>query len=74
MPEFIKVAEKSELEPGTAKKVEVGGQDVALFNIDGTFYALNDMCPHRGQPGVQSRLFSGHQKNHVSGTGAHLVG
>ena len=28
----------------------VGGQPVALFNLEGTFHALAGRCPHRGGP------------------------
>jgi nitrite reductase (NADH) small subunit len=30
--------------------VEVRGQKVAVFNVDGTFYAIGDTCTHRGGP------------------------
>jgi nitrite reductase (NADH) small subunit len=50
MPEFIKVAKKKDIAPGTSKAVVVGGQDVAVFNVSGKFYALRDFCPHRGGP------------------------
>ena len=50
MGSFVKVASKSEIPPGSAKKVEVGGAEVAIFNIDGNFCALEDMCAHRGGP------------------------
>ena len=50
MGSFVKVASKSELGPGGVKKVEVAGAEVALFNIDGNFYAIEEMCPHRGGP------------------------
>jgi nitrite reductase/ring-hydroxylating ferredoxin subunit len=30
--------------------VEVGGQKVALFNVDGHFFAIADTCTHRGGP------------------------
>lgn len=50
MADFVKVATVSEIAPGTAKKVEVNGREIALFNANGTFYAVDDMCPHRGGP------------------------
>ena len=50
MSEFVKVAAKSEIEPGSAKKVEVGGKEIALFNIGGNFYAVDDTCQHQGGP------------------------
>ena len=45
---FVKVANKSELASGSSKQVEVNGNDIALFNVNGNFYALDDTCPHRG--------------------------
>ena len=48
MGTFHKVAEVNELAPGAGKAVEVGGQQIALFNIGGTFYAIGDACTHRG--------------------------
>lgn len=50
MAEFVKVAKKSEIAPGCAKKVEVSGKEIALFHIDGNFYAIGETCPHRGGP------------------------
>jgi nitrite reductase/ring-hydroxylating ferredoxin subunit len=47
---FTKVASAAEVPAGTAKQVAVGGRPVAVFNIDGTFYAIEDTCPHRGAP------------------------
>jgi nitrite reductase/ring-hydroxylating ferredoxin subunit len=34
----------------------VGGRPVALFNVDGTFYALSNVCIHRGGPLGQGLL------------------
>jgi nitrite reductase/ring-hydroxylating ferredoxin subunit len=34
-------------EPGTMTALEVGGERVALANVDGTVYAFGDACPHR---------------------------
>ncbi|HET6278222.1 MAG TPA: non-heme iron oxygenase ferredoxin subunit [Candidatus Polarisedimenticolia bacterium] len=48
MATFQKVAEVGEVAPGTGKAVEAGGQQIALFNISGTFYAIGDACTHRG--------------------------
>ncbi|MBI3083984.1 MAG: Rieske (2Fe-2S) protein, partial [Candidatus Omnitrophica bacterium] len=30
--------------------VEVGGKTIAVFNCDGTFYAVDNTCVHRGGP------------------------
>ena len=50
MSEFIKVANASDLPPGRAVIVEVGGRTIALFNVSGEFYALDNTCMHRGGP------------------------
>ena len=50
MPAYVKVAKSSEIQPGTAKQIEAGGKQIALFNIDGTFHAMDDVCTHRGGP------------------------
>ena len=47
---LIKVASRDELAPGTAKQVTVNGQKVALFNVGGKYYAIDDTCTHRGAP------------------------
>ncbi len=53
---FTNVANIQEIPPGQAKKIKVGGRDVALFNVDGTFYAIDDTCPHRGGPLSEGEL------------------
>ena len=50
MSKTLKVAEVSELKSGECKAVEVDGQTLALFNVDGTFYAINNACSHVGGP------------------------
>jgi nitrite reductase/ring-hydroxylating ferredoxin subunit len=44
--EFVEVAETSDLEPGAKKRVYVGKQRVLLANVDGVFYAVDDLCTH----------------------------
>lgn len=50
MSTAVKVARTSELPPGSSKLVEANGQAVALFNVDGKYYAIDDACPHAGGP------------------------
>jgi nitrite reductase (NADH) small subunit len=50
MGDFVKVAQTSDLAPGECKTVSVNGQEIALFNVDGKFYALDNTCPHQGGP------------------------
>lgn len=51
MPPFKKVARADQMPPGSVKLV-IGPADkpIALFNVDGTLYAINHICPHRGGP------------------------
>ena len=46
MGELVKVVEKKDIAPGSSTAVEVRGQKVAVFNVDGTFYAIGDTCTH----------------------------
>ena len=50
MPNFVKVAMVSELKPGENKVVNVNGEEIALFNVNGEFFATGNTCPHRGGP------------------------
>ncbi len=50
MPRLVKVADANQLPPGKATAVELDGTRIALFNVGGTFYALEDTCPHAGGP------------------------
>src|SRR5437899_1104345 len=50
MAGFVKVAQSDEIAPGQGKMIEVGGKKIALFNVDGSFYAIDDTCTHRGGP------------------------
>jgi nitrite reductase (NADH) small subunit len=49
MPE-IRVAAVSDIPPGAAREFTVGERVVALFNVDGTIYALDGICRHAGGP------------------------
>ncbi len=48
MGTFVKVARMDEIPAGQGKKVEAGGKQVALFNVDGQCYAIDDTCTHVG--------------------------
>jgi nitrite reductase/ring-hydroxylating ferredoxin subunit len=50
MAQFVKVASAGELASGSAKQVEVNGKTIALFNLGGNYYALDNECTHRGGP------------------------
>ena len=50
MPKTVKVGEVTELGPGEGKTVEVEGVSLALFNVDGTYFAIANACTHVGGP------------------------
>ena len=50
MSRFIEIARTDEIAPGEAKMVEVEGRKIALFNLEGSYWAIDDTCPHRGGP------------------------
>ena len=56
MSEFIEVAKVSDLAPGEKMLVEYEGMPVGLFNIEGEFYAIHDVCTHDGGPLVEGDL------------------
>lgn len=45
-PDYVRVASVDEITPGTAKLVHINGYKVAVFNVNGTFYAIDDTCTH----------------------------
>jgi nitrite reductase/ring-hydroxylating ferredoxin subunit len=45
-----RVAGIEELVEGRGTVVEVEGRTLALFNVDGALYAVDNACPHRGGP------------------------
>lgn len=45
-----KALRASDLEAGRATEVTISGVAVAVFNVGGTFHAIENKCPHRGGP------------------------
>ena len=50
------VARVEEIPPGEHKIVEIGGRTIGVFNVNGSFYALRNRCPHQGGPLCQGRV------------------
>lgn len=48
MNDWIEACKVDELPPGGYTVVETGGTFIAVFNVDGEFYALEDICTHDG--------------------------
>ena len=47
---FARTAKTNEITPGTIREFQVEGKAVALANIGGKYYAINNTCLHRGGP------------------------
>ena len=60
MTDYMKVAKTTEIEPGQARLVDVNGMPIALFNVDGQFFALDNTCTHKGGPLAEGEI-SGHE-------------
>ena len=56
MADWIRIADARDCPPGKAVECVVEGRIVALFNVDGTFHAIDGVCPHQGGPLAKGRL------------------
>ena len=48
MSDWVSVARAEELAPGGFRIVDVDGAQVVVFNLDGQYYAIEDVCTHDG--------------------------
>jgi 3-phenylpropionate/trans-cinnamate dioxygenase ferredoxin component len=48
MADFLETIPLDRLRAGRGKVVRVAGKDVALFNVGGNIYAMDDTCAHAG--------------------------
>ena len=56
MSQWIRICAEDECPPGEARELVVEGRIVALFHVDGRFYALDDVCTHDGGPLAEGDL------------------
>ncbi len=54
--EFVSIATVDELKPSERMVVELGRHWVAIFNVDGTIYAIDDVCTHDDGPLADGEL------------------
>ena len=45
---WVRVAPAASIAPGDYASVELGDGFVAVFNVDGEFFAIDDLCTHDG--------------------------
>ncbi|MEM9943019.1 MAG: Rieske 2Fe-2S domain-containing protein [Planctomycetota bacterium] len=48
MQEFKTVGKVEDIPPSQGQAFQVDDRTVAVFNVDGEFLAIDDMCPHMG--------------------------
>jgi nitrite reductase (NADH) small subunit len=53
---FERVARVDEIPVGKSLVVQVNGRPIALFNVQGQFFAIYNICPHEGGPLGEGRL------------------
>lgn len=56
MDGWTRVCARDELAPGEHRVVESDGTMIAVFNIDGDYYAIEDVCTHDGGELANGRL------------------
>ena len=56
MPDFVKIATTADIPPGKVNVYEAGGHRIAVCNVDGKYYAVDDTCTHDGGPLDQGEL------------------
>ena len=49
MVQWVETIRLEDVLPGAGRTIDVAGKSIALFNIDGVIYAIDDTCPHMGQ-------------------------
>jgi 3-phenylpropionate/trans-cinnamate dioxygenase ferredoxin subunit len=45
---FVKIAEATEVPPGTMKPFTVEGKEILILNLNGKYYAMGGKCTHMG--------------------------
>jgi nitrite reductase/ring-hydroxylating ferredoxin subunit len=60
MKSQVEVAKVDQVKPGQSHLVRIKDQAIALFNIEGTIFGLDNTCPHSRGPLVEGRV-SGHK-------------
>jgi nitrite reductase (NADH) small subunit len=53
---FIRAARKQEIPVGTIREYQLDGKTIAIANVEGKLFAINNLCLHRGGPLAQGEL------------------
>lgn len=80
MADFVTVCKVEDVPAGEVRSFQVGGEDVAVANLDGEFHAFGDVCTHArcsladGDLGVDSIVCACHGSEFDVRTGEVLRG
>jgi nitrite reductase (NADH) small subunit len=53
---FLRATKIGEVPPGMVRELQLDGKVIALANVGGKLYAVNNVCLHRGGPLGQGEL------------------
>jgi nitrite reductase (NADH) small subunit len=56
---FVKVGRVTEFPPNKGKRVKVGDEEVAIWNVAGRFYAVSNVCAHQHLPVMHEAILDG---------------
>ncbi len=59
MTDSVRAIATRDIPPGTVRVVEVEGRRIAVCNVDGEYFAVDDVCTHDGGPLGDGRLCDG---------------
>jgi 3-phenylpropionate/trans-cinnamate dioxygenase ferredoxin component len=49
MSEWVDVASVADFPPGSVRTLDIDGTAIAVFNVDGRYYAIEDLCSHEAE-------------------------
>jgi NAD(P)H-dependent nitrite reductase small subunit len=61
MSEFVKVSRTSDIPLRAGKFIRIEDEEIALFNVNGVFYAIDNVCPHQHISALHQGELSGLQ-------------
>jgi len=61
MDGYVRVAAAEDIPAGDRLLVELDGVRIAVFNLEGSYYAIEDLCTHDGGPLVEGEVLDGCQ-------------
>jgi len=53
---YVRAARKQDIPEGQGVCSEIHGKSIAIFNVNGNFCAIHNLCPHRGGPLAEGDL------------------